>query len=135
MKQLHKWKDIKAAGRSAERVRQLEQEALDELRDMDLRAIREAAGLTQEELAAKVDISQSHLSRMEGGELGSLPTLSAVQRSGRQPLPLEPLEQLGLVSLAPAFDHDRELGRRRIGCGALGQFLLRRVGLPVEVGL
>jgi predicted transcriptional regulator len=78
MKQLHKWKDIKAAGRSAERVRQLEQEALDELRDMDLRAIREAAGLTQEELAAKVDISQSHLSRMEGGELGSLPTLRKV---------------------------------------------------------
>jgi predicted transcriptional regulator len=60
---LHKWKDIKAQGRSAERVRQLEQEALAEL--ADLRALREAAGVTQEDLAAKLETNQGTLSKIE----------------------------------------------------------------------
>lgn len=64
---IHKWRDIKAAGRSPERVRQLETEALADLRvvEMNLRALREAAGLTQEELAAKLDTSQAQLSKIE----------------------------------------------------------------------
>jgi transcriptional regulator with XRE-family HTH domain len=42
---------------------------------MDLRALREAAGLTQEELAAKVDITQSQLSKLERREDHRISTL------------------------------------------------------------
>ncbi len=42
---------------------------------MDLRALREAVGLTQEELARKVEVTQSQLSKLERREDHRLSTL------------------------------------------------------------
>jgi ribosome-binding protein aMBF1 (putative translation factor) len=76
---IHKWKDIQARKtRTPEQVERLTRRVRDALVEMDLRAIREAAGVTQEELAAKVEISQSQLSRLERGDLSRLPTLRKV---------------------------------------------------------
>ncbi len=42
---------------------------LDEVRAYQLRELREAAELTQVELAARLDVSQNRVSRLEGGDL------------------------------------------------------------------
>ncbi|HWM93766.1 MAG TPA: helix-turn-helix transcriptional regulator [Thermoanaerobaculia bacterium] len=60
-----KWSDIRAQRFSPEELRQIDQEIESELLEMDLRALREAAGLTQGELAQRVEITQSQLSKME----------------------------------------------------------------------
>jgi predicted transcriptional regulator len=75
---LHKWKDIRDKKLSPEQVQRLKEEALAELAEMNIKAIREAAGLTQEELAAKVDLSQGQLSKVERGDFNSLPTVRKV---------------------------------------------------------
>jgi predicted transcriptional regulator len=62
---LHKWKDIKAERFSAKEIEELGTQAIEELVESDLRALREAAGLTQEEMAARVKIAQSQISRVE----------------------------------------------------------------------
>jgi DNA-binding XRE family transcriptional regulator len=62
---LHKWSDIKAERYTPEQIEKLRQEALRDLLEADLRALREAAGLTQEEIAEKVDVDQSQISRLE----------------------------------------------------------------------
>jgi predicted transcriptional regulator len=67
---LHKWSDIKAERYTPEQIEKLRQEALRDLLEADLRALREAAGLTQEEIAEKVEVDQSQISRLErqGGD-------------------------------------------------------------------
>jgi len=62
---LHKWKDIKAERFTPEQVDQIRLEALQELVASDLRALREAAGLTQEEIAERTQMDQSQISRLE----------------------------------------------------------------------
>ncbi len=62
---MHKWNDIKAKRFTPEKIAQMKKAALDELLEMDLRALREAAGMTQAELAAKLETTQGGLSRME----------------------------------------------------------------------
>jgi len=69
------WKDIREKKFSPEALKAIDQEVETELLDMDLRALREAAGLTQEELAAKVDITQSQLSKLERREDHRISTL------------------------------------------------------------
>jgi predicted transcriptional regulator len=61
----HKWSDLKAERFSPEDVEKLRKEALRDLLEEDLRALREAAGVTQEELAEKVGADQSQISRLE----------------------------------------------------------------------
>jgi transcriptional regulator with XRE-family HTH domain len=70
-----KWSDIRAQRFTPGELRQLDQEIESELLEMDLRALREAAGLTQEELAQRVDITQSQLSKMERREDHRISTL------------------------------------------------------------
>jgi transcriptional regulator with XRE-family HTH domain len=70
-----KWSDIRAQRFTPEELRQLDQEIESELLEMDLRALREAAGLTQEELAQRVEITQSQLSKMERREDHRISTL------------------------------------------------------------
>jgi DNA-binding transcriptional regulator YiaG len=48
---LHKWKDIREKKFSPERLRQIDDETEQELLEMDLRELREAVELTQDELA------------------------------------------------------------------------------------
>ena len=69
------WKDIREKKLSTEELKAIDQEVEAELLEMNLRALREAAGLTQEELAAKVDITQSQLSRLERREDHRISTL------------------------------------------------------------
>lgn len=61
----HKWSDLKSERFSPEDVEKLRKEALRDLLEEDLRALREAAGVTQEELAEKVGADQSQISRLE----------------------------------------------------------------------
>lgn len=60
-----KWSDIRSQKFTPAELRQIDQEIEGELLEMGLRALREAAGLTQEELAQRVEITQSQLSKME----------------------------------------------------------------------
>jgi predicted transcriptional regulator len=61
----HKWSSIKAERFSPEEIEKIRREAIQGLLEEDLRALREAAGVTQEELAEKVEVDQSQISRLE----------------------------------------------------------------------
>lgn len=69
------WQEIKAKKFSPEQLRQIDDGVEQELLEMDLRALRESAGLTQEELAQRVAITQSQLSKLERREDYRLSTL------------------------------------------------------------
>jgi transcriptional regulator with XRE-family HTH domain len=69
------WKDIREKKFSSQELKAIDQEVETELLEMDLRTLREAAGLTQEELAAKVEITQSQLSKLERREDHRISTL------------------------------------------------------------
>jgi predicted transcriptional regulator len=70
-----KWSDIREQKFTPEDLRQIDQEIESELLEMDLRALREAVGLTQGELAQRVEITQSQLSKMERREDHRISTL------------------------------------------------------------
>lgn len=70
-----KWSDIRTQRFTAEELRQIDQEVESELIEMDLRSLREATGLTQGELAERVEITQSQLSKMERREDHRVSTL------------------------------------------------------------
>jgi predicted transcriptional regulator len=78
---LHKWQDIRAKRFSPDQLRELDDEVEQELLAMDLRALREAVGLTQEELARRVDVTQSQLSKLERREDHRLSTLRRYVRA------------------------------------------------------
>ncbi|HEX3129333.1 MAG TPA: helix-turn-helix transcriptional regulator [Thermoanaerobaculia bacterium] len=59
------WSDIRAQRFSSEELRKIDQEVESELLEMDLRELREAMGLTQGELANRIEITQSQLSKLE----------------------------------------------------------------------
>jgi DNA-binding transcriptional regulator YiaG len=65
---VHTWQEIKAKKFSPDQLQQIDSAVEQELLEMDLRALREAAGLTQEELAQRVAITQSQLSKLERRE-------------------------------------------------------------------
>ncbi len=70
-----KWTDIKAKGRSAEHLARLDGEVEQEVLAMNLRALRESSGKTQEDLASLASLSQAELSRFENREDHLLSTL------------------------------------------------------------
>jgi transcriptional regulator with XRE-family HTH domain len=70
-----KWSEIRARKFTPEELSQIDQEVESELLEMDLRALREAVGLTQGELAQRVDVTQSQLSKMERREDQRISTL------------------------------------------------------------
>ncbi len=65
---VHTWQEIKAKKFSPDQLQQIDNAVEQELLEMDLRALREAAGLTQEELAQRIAITQSQLSKLERRE-------------------------------------------------------------------
>lgn len=71
----HTWKEIKTKKFTPEQLQQIDDAVAQELLEMDLRSLREAAGLTQEELAQRVAITQSQLSKLERREDYRLSTL------------------------------------------------------------
>ena len=76
----HRWGDLKHKMSPARRER-LRQEAKAELFEADLRQIREMVGLTQEELAERVNQSQSQVSETERREDLLLSTLQKYVRA------------------------------------------------------
>ena len=50
---------------SEEEIRQIDRQAIEDLIEMDLRALRESAGKTQIELAELTKLAQSELSKIE----------------------------------------------------------------------
>ena len=82
------WKEVRqqrvAAGRvNEQRVQQLRAEALAQVRAYRLAELRASAGLNQQELAGRLGISQSRVSRIEHGDLErtELATLRAFVRA------------------------------------------------------
>lgn len=71
----HTWSEIRAKKFTPAQIQQIDDAVEQELLEMDLRALREAAGLTQEELAQRVDVTQSQLSKLERREDFRLSTL------------------------------------------------------------
>jgi DNA-binding transcriptional regulator YiaG len=72
---VHPWKEIKEKRFTSDQIQQIDNAVEQELLEMDLRALREAVGLTQEELAQRVAITQSQLSKLERREDYRLSTL------------------------------------------------------------
>lgn len=59
------WRDLKQHKLSSEALDRVNRAVEGELLEMDLRAIRELTGKTQEELAALAEMTQSEVSRLE----------------------------------------------------------------------
>jgi DNA-binding XRE family transcriptional regulator len=78
---MKKWKDLREQVLSPEAKSRVDHRVAAALLEMDLRQLREELGLTQEEVAAKVKISQAQLSRMEKGEVSRLSTLRKIVES------------------------------------------------------
>ena len=72
---LHKWSDIKHRGMTPERIARADRAVEKELVAMDLRALRDGLGVTQEELAGRIKVSQSQLSRLERRKDSRLSTI------------------------------------------------------------
>lgn len=69
------WSEIKAQKFTAEQIQQIDEAVEQELLEMDLRALREATGLTQEELGQRMAVTQSQLSKLERRDDFHFPTL------------------------------------------------------------
>ncbi len=61
----HKWRDIRGKGRSPAELEKIDREVAQEVLEMDLRELRELAGVTQVELAKKLEVNQATVSKME----------------------------------------------------------------------
>jgi transcriptional regulator with XRE-family HTH domain len=61
----HKWNDIKHRGMTPERIAAADRRVEEEIVAIRLRDLREAEGVTQEELARRVEVAQTQVSRAE----------------------------------------------------------------------
>jgi predicted transcriptional regulator len=74
-KTYHRWQDVRRKKLTAAQLEQIDREVEQELLAMDLRAIRELVGKTQEDVAADTDMTQSEVSRLERRQDVRLSTL------------------------------------------------------------
>jgi DNA-binding XRE family transcriptional regulator len=61
----HKWNDIKHRGMTPGRIAAADRRVEEEIVAIRLRDLREAEGVTQEELARRVEVAQTQVSRAE----------------------------------------------------------------------
>lgn len=61
----HKWSDIKNKGMTPARIAAADRWVEEEIVAIGLRELREAEGITQEELARRVEVAQAQVSRTE----------------------------------------------------------------------
>ena len=69
------WSDLKEENFSEDEIDEIRREAALELVEMELGDLRRELGVTQEELASRMEASQSQLSKIENGEDYYLSTL------------------------------------------------------------
>lgn len=62
---IHKWNDVKRERISEQRLAEIETQVEQEVLDLNLAAVRELAGKTQNEVAQAVGSTQSEISRSE----------------------------------------------------------------------
>ncbi len=72
---LRSWRNIRAQKFSPQKLNEINRAVEDELLEMDLKELREAAGKTQEELAEALRKAQSEISRLESRSDYRLSTL------------------------------------------------------------
>ena len=73
---LHNWKDIRDRRLGLEEKAQVRVRAAVLRQDLGLRAIRESLGMTQNDVAGKIEVDQGQLSRFERGHDMRVSTLS-----------------------------------------------------------
>lgn len=73
---LHRWADIKNQKMTPERVDRSAGRVARDALAIRLQAVREAAGLTQEQLGKRAELSQSQLSRLERSGNAELATIA-----------------------------------------------------------
>jgi DNA-binding Xre family transcriptional regulator len=76
-----KWSDVKKKRFSREKRKELDGKIRQELFEMDLRALREILGVTQEQLAASAGMTQSEISRLERRSDHKFSTLKRIVES------------------------------------------------------
>ncbi len=76
-----KWSDVKKKRFSREKRKELDKKIGNQLFEMDLCALREVLGVTQEELAASADMTQSEVSRLERRSDHKLSTMKRIVES------------------------------------------------------
>ncbi len=74
-KTYHRWSELRAKKLTPAQLKQIDRDVEWELLEMDLRAIRELVGKTQEDVAAVIEMSQSEVSRLERRQDFRLSTL------------------------------------------------------------
>ena len=62
---VHRWRDLLAEKYTPEEIAELDRQVAEDLLEMDLRALREATGLTQAEVAARTEMLQPAIARLE----------------------------------------------------------------------
>jgi predicted transcriptional regulator len=62
---IHKWNDVKHRKMTPERIAASEKRVEEAIVEIRLRALRESEGITQEELARRMDVAQVQASRAE----------------------------------------------------------------------
>ena len=72
---MSKWQALKARKLTSAQIEKVNREVADELLQMDLRELREAAGITQNEMAERLKKAQPEISRLERRDDFHLSTL------------------------------------------------------------
>ena len=61
----HRWKEVQNRKLSSEQIEKVRDTVVAEVLEMNLRALRESLGKTQDEVASLTEMTQSQLSRLE----------------------------------------------------------------------
>jgi predicted transcriptional regulator len=77
----HRWEDLKRKHLTASQIAEVEAVVEKDALEMDLRALRKAANLTQNEMAPLIEMTQSELSRLERREDHRVSTLARYVRA------------------------------------------------------
>jgi predicted transcriptional regulator len=76
-----RWEDVKGKRFTPEKIAEIEKRADRDIFEMDLRALRKAANLTQSKMAPLIAMTQSELSRLERRDDHRVSTLARYVRA------------------------------------------------------
>jgi transcriptional regulator with XRE-family HTH domain len=77
----HRWQDVKRKHLSPDQIAEVEQDADRDALELDLRALRKVANLTQLQMAPLIKMTQPELSRLERREDHRVSTLARYVRA------------------------------------------------------